>query len=73
ITNENDGAVSNVGVRALAEELEPKAQERTDQVFPASDGFGHDLIDPEGEDAQYLPEIYPVLGPLLGIPDLTYP
>ncbi|MGB5937355.1 MAG: alpha/beta fold hydrolase, partial [Ornithinimicrobium sp.] len=42
ITNENDGAVSNVGVRALAEELEPKAQERTDQVFPASDGFGHD-------------------------------
>lgn len=72
VTNQNDRAVSNAGVEALAQDLAPTAQRRTDQVFLAEKGYGHDLIDPQGEDAENLPDIYPVLGPLLGLTELTY-
>ncbi|MGB5953111.1 MAG: alpha/beta fold hydrolase [Ornithinimicrobium sp.] len=72
ITNQNDGAVSNVGVHAMVAKLDPRAARRTTHVFLESQGYGHDLIDPQGEDAQQLPEVYPVLGPLLGLHDLSY-
>jgi len=42
-------------------------------VFSADQGFKHDVVDPEGENADRLDEIYPILGPLLGLPDLSAP
>lgn len=71
ITNENDNAVSNAGVNALARALEPLAQTRVDYDFSKDLGYGHDLVDPLGENAENLAAIYPVIGPLLGIPALS--
>ena len=76
VTNENDAAVSNAGVAAMADSLEvllADPTDRVDYVFSADQGFKHDVVDPEGENADRLDEIYPVLGPLLGLPDLTAP
>ena len=42
-------------------------------AFPAADGYRHDVVDPEGENAENLDEIYPVLGPLIGLPELSAP
>lgn len=73
VTNENDGAVSNVGVGEVADHLAKSARERVDQDFPASDGYGHDLIDPQGENADRIEEIYPQLAEALGLPSLQVP
>lgn len=71
VLNENDVAVSTPAARRLAATLERAAGQRVDHVFPAAAGLGHDLIDPEGENAARIPEIYAVLGPLLDLPDLA--
>jgi hypothetical protein len=47
------------------------ADERVDKVFPAAAGYRHDLIDPEGENAARITEIYGELGPLLDLPELA--
>lgn len=79
VVNENDTAVSNAGVYDVERQLEQllpldvEGVDRVDYVFDADDGYRHDVIDPEGENAESLDEIYPVLGPLLGLPDLTAP
>ena len=71
VLNENDAAVSNPGARRTAEVFSRAANERVDKVFPAAAGYRHDLIDPEGENAARISEIYDVLGPLLDLPDLA--
>lgn len=71
VTNENDNAVSNAGVGRLASALASVTDRRVDEVFPAELGFGHDLIDPRGENADNISVIYPVIGPLMGLPELT--
>ena len=71
ILNENDAAVSNPAARRTAEVFRRAAAERVDKVLPAAAGFRHDLIDPEGENAARIAEIYRELGPLLDLPDLA--
>lgn len=73
VTNANDAAVNAAGVGEIAEAIAPAAAERIDYLFPAADGFKHDLVDPQGENAEKLPQIYPTLGRLLGLPDLAAP
>jgi len=76
VTNENDAAVSNAGVHDIERQLEHvlsvghDADVEVDYVFPAEDGYRHDLIDPEGENADALAEIYAELGPLMGLDSL---
>ena len=73
VTNENDAAVSNAGVDRVAAALTVPGVERQDLVLPAALGWKHDLVDPEGENADALPAIYARLGPLLGLDDLAAP
>ncbi len=37
-------------------------------TIPASLGFGHDLVEPDGENKAVISKVYPVLGRALGIP-----
>ncbi|WP_029252755.1 alpha/beta hydrolase [Paraoerskovia marina] len=71
VTNENDGAVSNAAVGILASALVQVADAETIYVFPEDLGLGHDVVDPEGEDKDGLPESYAVLGDLLDLPELV--
>ena len=79
ITNENDGAVSNVGVYALERHLErllrlnQPSVDRFDYVFPESAGYKHDLVDPNGENAEDIDAIYRSLRLLLDLPRLEAP
>lgn len=79
VVNENDAAVSNAGVYNVERQLEQllpldvEGVDRIDYVFDADAGYKHDVIDPEGENADNLDQIYPVLGPLLGLDNLTAP
>ena len=79
VANENDAAVSNAGVYDVERQLEQllpldvEGVDRIDYVFDADAGYKHDVIDPEGENADNLDQIYPVLGPLLGLDELTAP
>ena len=68
VLNENDAAVSNPAALRTAEVFRRAADERVDKVFPAAVGYRHDLIDPEGENAARIEEIYAELGPLLDLP-----
>lgn len=70
VSNENDLAVSNAGVDRLADAVQGETTDRVDHVFAEDLGYRHDLVDPEGENATDLAEIYAVLGPLLGLADL---
>lgn len=70
VTNENDAAVSNAAVQKVADNLDDRTVTRVDHVFAEELGYRHDLVDPAGENASDLPDIYATLGPLLGIPDL---
>lgn len=71
VINENDLAVSEAGVRRLADVLGAVSTEQVDYTFPAASDYRHDLVDPEGDNAAVIDEIYGVLGPLLGLPDLS--
>jgi pimeloyl-ACP methyl ester carboxylesterase len=71
VTNENDAAVSNKAVEEVAENLEGHTIQRVNHVFAEELGYRHDIVDPEGENAADLPDIYATLGPLLGIPELA--
>lgn len=79
ITNENDGAVSNVGVSAVERRLErllrlnQHSVDRFDYVFPESAGYKHDLVDPNGENADDIDAIYRSLRLLLDLPRLEAP
>ena len=73
VTNDNDAAVSNKGVEELADAITGPQVERVEQEFPADLRYQHDLVDPEGENADALADIYPVLGPLIGLPDISAP
>ena len=79
ITNENDGAVSNVGVHAVERHLErllrlnQPSVDRFDYVFPESAGYKHDLVDPNGENAEDIDAIYRSLRLLLDLPRLEAP
>jgi carboxylesterase len=79
ITNENDGAVSNVGVAALERHLErllrlnQPSVDHFDYVFPESAGYKHDLVDPNGENAEDIDAIYRSLRLLLDLPRLEAP
>lgn len=73
VTNENDAAVSNAGVDRVAAALTVPGVDREDLVLPAALGWRHDLVDPRGENADVLPEIYARIGPLLGLDDLAPP
>lgn len=79
VVNENDTAVSNAGVYDVERQLEQllpldvEGVDRIDYVFAADAGYRHDVIDPQGENADNLDQIYPTLGPLLGLDDLTAP
>jgi carboxylesterase len=76
VTNENDAAISNSGAEALAQALEPVLADDADRqayVFDAELGYRHDVVDPQGENAEQLDAIYPVLGPLMGLPELRAP
>jgi carboxylesterase len=70
VSNGNDLAVSNAGVDRLADAVEGETTDRVDHVFAEDLGYRHDLIDPEGENAADLADIYAVLGPLLDLADL---
>ena len=73
VTNENDLAVSNRGVSDIERQLEHvlavghNANSEVNYVFLAEDEYRHDLIDPEGENADVLTEIYAEIGPLMGL------
>ncbi len=71
VTNENDAAVSNVGVDRVAAALTVPGVDREDVVFPAELAWRHDLVDPQGENAEVLGDIYARLGPLLGLEELS--
>lgn len=71
VTNDNDGAISNAAAQDLADELAGVADQRTDHVFEADLGFGHDIVDPQGEDADDIAQTYMVLADLLDLPDLV--
>lgn len=76
VSNDHDNAVSNAGVNELAASLgevlgDESTGIRVDKEFPDSAGFKHDLVDPQGENADLLPAIYAELGPLLGLPELA--
>ena len=71
VSNENDGAVSNVAIRRIADHLGSEATTRVDHVFAEDLGYAHDVVDPQGENAADLEAIYDTLGPLLGIPELS--
>ncbi|NHA69899.1 alpha/beta hydrolase [Phycicoccus flavus] len=73
VTNENDAAVSNVGVDRIGAALTLPGVEREDVVIPRATGWKHDLVDPQGENAAVIPQIYARLGPLVGLPDLARP
>lgn len=79
VTNENDAAVSNAGVYDVERQLErllvldEPGVDRIDLVFTEDQQFKHDVIDPQGENADDLDEIYPLLGPLIGLDDLVAP
>ncbi|MGB9375509.1 MAG: alpha/beta fold hydrolase [Jiangellales bacterium] len=79
VTNENDAAVSNAGVYDVERQLEQLLRldeggvDRIDYVFADDLQLKHDVIDPQGENAERLDEIYPLLGPLLGLPGLAAP
>jgi alpha-beta hydrolase superfamily lysophospholipase len=73
VTNENDAAVNNAGVDRVAAALTVPGVDREDLVFPAALGWRHDLVDPQGENADVLPEIYARIGPLLGLDGLAPP
>ena len=71
VTNENDAAISNAAVGPVAEALSEGDVDVTVEVLPESLGYRHDLVSPEGENADDLEAIYARLGPLLGLPDLA--
>jgi len=71
VTNENDGAVSNDAVAEVEAALAPLAREHRSTVFPVELGYRHDVIDPLGESAGHIAEIYGRIGPLLDLPDLA--
>lgn len=73
VTNANDAAVNAAGVAEIGDAVAASADTRIDHRFAAVDGFKHDLIDPQGENAEKLDRIYPTLGRLLGLPGLTAP
>lgn len=76
VTNENDAAIGNSGATALADALQPvlaDGADREDYVFAESLQYRHDVVDPQGENAADLGAIYPVLGPLVGLPELRAP
>jgi carboxylesterase len=73
VTNANDAAVNAAGVADIADAVAVSAGQRIDHLFPASEGFKHDIIDPRGENADKLAQIYPTLGQLLGLQDLRAP
>ncbi len=74
VTNPGDAAVSNAGVvvlgRRLAGLLAPEGT-LVEYRVPEELGAGHDLIDPEGENAAILAELYAELEPLLGLTTLV--
>lgn len=71
VLNENDGAVSNSAITAIADELVRKAKTNQIYTFPKAAGFKHDLVDPNGENAKDIAAIYDVLGPVIGLPSLA--
>jgi hypothetical protein len=50
-----------------AELITPKDR-LTVLTIPASLGFGHDLIEPDGENRAIIGKVYTVLGKALGVP-----
>lgn len=71
ITTENDAAVSNAAVANMGRKLEPLARETITVNFGVESGYSHDLIDPQGDNAAVIDEIYTQIGPALGIPQLA--
>jgi carboxylesterase len=71
VTNDNDAAVSNDAVAEVDAALAPRAREHRAVVFPIELGYRHDVIDPRGESAGRIHDIYGRIGPLLGLPDLA--
>lgn len=74
VSNPGDLAVSAAGVDAIADHLGALVAPDGTIVryrVPAEAGVGHDLIDPEGENAAAIAEIYAELEPLLGIDTLV--
>ncbi len=71
VVNDNDAAVNNQGVAEIADTLNEVATDRRDHRFAAGDGLQHDLIDPEGENADEIEAIYDVLAEVLELPSLA--
>lgn len=71
VTNDADAAVNNAGVLGVAATLEAVAIERLDHRFTADLDYGHDLIDPEGENAADIVAIYDVLAEVIDLPGLA--
>ena len=71
ITNDADNAVNNAGVLTVGSVLEDVAVERFDHRFTADLGYGHDLVDPEGENAADIDEIYATLAEVIDLPGLA--
>ncbi len=69
VLNENDSAVNNRGVIEAADAI--PAILTIEYDFPSGLGYRHDLVDPEGENAERLGDIYPVLAELLELEKLT--
>ncbi len=67
VENLGDPRLDNVQATHLAESaLRPIAHDWRVVTIPASKGYLHDLIDPDGENAERLDEIYALLLPLYG-------
>lgn len=70
ITNENDDAVSNAPAGEFETRLATDALKDDSIDVPADKGWGHDLVSPQGENAQHIHDVYQLLGQALDLPDL---
>lgn len=68
VTNAADASVDeDLAKSALSKELKPIAGEYAQLEYPAAADYAHDLIDPDGMNAESIDDIYRTLYPYLGL------
>ena len=71
VVNEADGAVSNVPTDDFEARIAGSATQAGLVVVSADRGWKHDLITPDGENAEVIDDIYAYLSEILGLPALV--
>jgi carboxylesterase len=70
VTNGNDSVVDNARVGRLADRQGSDCPDVVRYEFDRALGYGHDLIDPDGDNSRDIQDIYRELGPVIGLPNL---